>query len=233
MALQSLFKKLPLLPVCPTSAIKTLEVERKFLPTNDSIARLRANSGKPVFRFHQALGIKHTHDIYYDREGILMSKGIYVRLRDGQWEAKVRQGGDYTNSRFAEYQGHDDVGHIVKDVFSTISEESGSWKKALVPVADLKTKREEWDADGFRICVDEVDQEGFEHRVGEVELCEEIEVDETTDEETIGKEMDERIEKFMKEHEWAFPATSGKVVGKLSAYFLWKNSLCTKKRKHW
>ena len=74
-----------------TKAARVLEVERKFLPTATSISLLRTNTGKPPFRSFESLGVSHTHDVYYDRENVLLSQGIYVRRRNGNWEAKVRQ----------------------------------------------------------------------------------------------------------------------------------------------
>jgi hypothetical protein len=74
-----------------TKATRVLEVERKFLPTATSISILRANTGKPAFESFKPLGVSHTHDVYYDRNNALLSRGIYVRRRDENWEAKIRQ----------------------------------------------------------------------------------------------------------------------------------------------
>lgn len=74
-----------------TKATRVLEVERKFLPTATSISLLRANTSKPAFESFKPLGVSHTHDVYYDCNNALLSRGIYVRRRDGNWEAKIRQ----------------------------------------------------------------------------------------------------------------------------------------------
>ncbi|KAF2798526.1 hypothetical protein K505DRAFT_224118, partial [Melanomma pulvis-pyrius CBS 109.77] len=196
-----------------------LEVERKFLPNKSSMSRLRASEGNPPFRSFKPLGVCHMHDVYYDSNDMLLSQGIYVRLRNGTWEAKVRQGGNYTNSQFREYEGEEGIVEIVKRAWEMRDgngqeikgyEKTDTVLQRLKPIAEFKTKREEWAIDGFRVVVDQAD---FGHTVGEVELCFDVE----NEGEEVGLEMDEKIEEFMKEHIWAFP--EGKAVGKLTAYW--------------
>lgn len=205
-----------------TKPAHILEVERKFLPTKSSISRLRANEGNPPFGSFKPLGVCHTHDVYYDRNNMLLSQGIYVRLRNRAWEAKVRQGGDYTNSQFREYEGEEGVVEIVKRAWEMLEGNGREFKgyektdtilQGLKPIAEFKTKRAEWAIDGFRVVVDQAD---FGHTVGEVELCFDVE----NEGEEVGLEMDEKIEGFMKGNAWAFP--EGKAMGKLAAYWQWK-----------
>ncbi|KAF2464882.1 uncharacterized protein BDR25DRAFT_203655, partial [Lindgomyces ingoldianus] len=198
-----------------------LEVERKFLPTAESIARLRANLDQPRFRNICELGTCKIHEIYYDRNDWLSSQGIYVRLRNGKWEAKVRKGGDYTNSRFEEYDDVEEIRSVVREALDKTGGYADTWQMGLSPMAEFKTQRESWDVNGFRVVIDEAD---FGYTVGEVELCQSL-GDNTgpamptngLELEQTGLELDSRIETFMKEFEWAFP--NGKVMGKLSAYF--------------
>jgi hypothetical protein len=82
--------------------IRRLEVERKFLVTPVAVSYLRSNSGGSRFKKHESLGKQTTQDTYYDRNGLLFSKGVYIRRRNGHWEAKIRTDGDFINSAFTE-----------------------------------------------------------------------------------------------------------------------------------
>jgi thiamine-triphosphatase len=160
-----------------------------------------------------------------------MDQGIYVRLRNGKWEAKARQAGGFVNSQFAEYKGFEDVDALVQEAFGGRIE--GQFLYSLHRIAEFSTRREKWDIAGFEVVVDETD---FGHTVGEVELCEWVERQpEESDENhkrnirAMGMMMDMRIEPFMKEHRQVFPplpsGTHPKPVGKLSAYFAWKKKM--------
>jgi thiamine-triphosphatase len=93
--------------------IHRLEVERKFLVTPVAISYLRSNSGGSRFKKHESLGKQTTQDTYYDRNGLLFSKGVYIRRRNGHWEAKIRTGGDFINSAFTEVDGNNAVKEIM------------------------------------------------------------------------------------------------------------------------
>ncbi|KAF2262326.1 hypothetical protein CC78DRAFT_534825 [Lojkania enalia] len=210
-------------------SLHVLEVERKFAPTTESLARLRANNGEPRFALHHPLPIIDLHDIYYDCGNTLMRKGIYVRLRNGKWGAKVRVGGDYINSRFKEYHGVGEVENILRGVGNTKDKFQGARVTDLLPVVEFKAKRESWNIDGFKVVVDEVD---FGHRVGEVELCQSFDLSarfalskDGRGMEKAGEKMDFKIETFMQVHKWAFPKQEGEVMGKLTAYFRWKDKV--------
>ncbi|KAK8120251.1 hypothetical protein PG999_004371 [Apiospora kogelbergensis] len=162
-----------------------------------------------------------THDIYYDRDGLLFSKGVYVRRRDGRWEAKIRAGGDYINSAFMEIDGIQAVERAVKNIMVLPGFRS-DLEEMLVPCADFVTDRESWMIDGkFKVDVDSTD---FGHIVGEVELTRILEHgmgrqdEEAREMLAILKEtMNQDIEAFMLCYPQIFPV--GRAVGKLSAYF--------------
>ncbi|KAH8803477.1 CYTH-like domain-containing protein [Xylogone sp. PMI_703] len=203
--------------------VHRLEVERKFLPTPAAVSYLRSNGGGSGFKEYQDLGRQTTQDTYYDRKGFLFSKGVYIRRRNGYWEAKIRSGGNFINSAFKEVDGND----AVKDVIGkhiTISSDSFSIEEVLEPCAEFVTERESWMLDGrFKVDIDETD---FGHIVGEVELTETLErVSSEHDgkgekeESRLKEEMDQDIETFMQSYPRAFPP--GRPLGKLSAYFDW------------
>lgn len=105
---------------------RILEVERKFKPTPESIQLLRRNFGVPPFQLFWYRGSKKIHDIYFDifdhhsrdkthkpGTGILMSHGVYVRLRNWEWQAKLRVDGNFTQSQFVELRGEKAVGDAI------------------------------------------------------------------------------------------------------------------------
>ena len=196
-----------------------LEVERKFCSL--SVENLVANTGHPPFKTVHALAQRTIHDVYYDDPSrSLIKAGIYVRLRNGSWEAKVKRGGDFTNSMFEELSGPDLVRRCVQDV---TGKEPSSEKDffGLNPIAILSTVRQSWIADGeFKIVFDAM---SFGHTVGEVELQEDFHPSATANalkEQEIREkmtEMDKRIEAFMNRYHWAF--RPGVPKGKLTAYF--------------
>ncbi|KAH7122383.1 CYTH-like domain-containing protein [Dendryphion nanum] len=204
----------------PATKLRYLEVERKFLPTTSSISLLHTNAGTPPFRSHRYIGRSRSHDVYFDKGGLLMRAGIYLRQRNGTWEAKDRLGGNYKNSQFEEKT---DVQEIQVLARSILDGERGrrdglvfDFKAELDPVAEFKTVREEWEVDGgIKVVLDEAD---FGCVVGEVEICESMKREEMQDKVPV---LNERIDGFMKKYEWAFPR-DGEVVGKLEAWFRWK-----------
>lgn len=198
-----------------------VEVERKFRCDSGSIDRFNTNCGEPAFRGLKYLGRRTFEDVYYDRNETLSSHGVWVRRRNGRWQAKVRQGGDYTNSQFGELSEPQEIAQMIRKC----NLEAGSPSKdfGLQKSAQYTTTRETWKADDkFEIVLDTTD---FGHSVGEVELQQ---VTETSGDgelplaarQAMAKEMDCQIEAFMRQYSWAFP--SGKPVGKLSAYYAWK-----------
>jgi thiamine-triphosphatase len=147
--------------------IRRLEVERKFLVTPIAVSCLRSNSGGSRFKKRESLGKQTTQDTYYDRNGLLFSKGVYIRRRNGHWEAKIRAGGDFINSAFTEVDSNKTVKEVIEQNL-TVSADGLSIEEMLEPCADFVTERESWIMDGrFKVDVDTTD---FGHVVGEVEL---------------------------------------------------------------
>ena len=195
-----------------------LEVERKFCSL--AVEDLVANTGQPPFKIVHALSQRTIHDVYYDDPSrSLIKAGIWVRRRDGFWEAKVKRGGDFTNSMFEELSGPDLVQRCVRDVTGRETSEKDFF--GLDAIATLSTVRQSWIADGeFKIVFDAMN---FGHTVGEVELEEDFHFSATANtskEHQIREkmtEMDKRIEMFMNRYHWAF--RPGVPKGKLMAYF--------------
>lgn len=199
---------------------RRIEVERKFLVTPVSLSYLRSNGGDSRFKKHESLGKQTTHDIYYDRDSSLFSKGIYIRRRNGDWEAKIRTGGDFINSAFTEIDGSDLVKKVVERNL-VVSTDGLNIEELLEPCADFVTERESWILDDkFKV---DVDATNFGHTVGEVELTHTVSVHdehgeiEEEKEKELREKMDREIEAFMQGYPQAFPA--GRPLGKLSAYF--------------
>ncbi|KAE8353773.1 CYTH-like domain-containing protein [Aspergillus coremiiformis] len=194
-----------------------LEVERKF--PGLAVKRLLIDGGFPPFRTLQYCGTKSFHDIYYDKAGLLSSKGVWVRQRDGDWQAKVRIGGDYNNSKFEELSTPLDISHYLEKLTGLKNYERNNF--GLTQMASFSTLRESWLADkDFAIVQDVTD---FGHRVGEVELECRIDhiggLDSDVERSRVLKmaEMDQRIAVFMQRYSWAFG--NGEAKGKLTAYF--------------
>jgi len=195
-----------------------LEVERKFCSL--AVEDLVANTGQPPFKIVHALAQRTIHDVYYDDPSrSLIKAGIWVRRRNGFWEAKVKRGGDFTNSKFEELSGPGLVQRCVQAVTGKEAREKDFF--GLDAIATLSTVRQSWIADGeFKIVFDAMD---FGHTVGEVELEEKFNFSATANaskEHQIQEkmtEMDERIGVFMNRYHWAF--RPGAPKGKLMAYF--------------
>jgi len=194
-----------------------LEVERKFRCDVGSFARINQNKGVPRFRQLHYIGSSTFTDNYYDKNDLLTSKGIWIRQRDDTWQAKIRQGGNFTNSQFEEVTGRDDVFDLVRRHIGRAAVQNANALGIGLPLmAAIGTQRHTWTADGtFMIVVDTTD---FGHVVGEVELERQVVgSSDGTDNSYLRNKMDREIEAFMQRYPWAFPP--GKVFGKLSAFF--------------
>ncbi|KAF1994236.1 hypothetical protein P154DRAFT_557377 [Amniculicola lignicola CBS 123094] len=194
-----------------------LEVERKFCSL--AVPELTSSNGSPPFKNIQSLGRQMIHDVYYDRSSKLSSGGVWVRQRNGRWEAKVKKGGNYTNSRFEELSDPQGISQCVKDLTGVRCTEQEHF--GLQRIATLTTARKTWMADNeFKIVLDTMD---FGHSVGEVELQQQTTFTATTSlfveqqKQRKMQEMDDRIAKFMEQYSWAF--CRGVPKGKLTAYF--------------
>ena len=188
-----------------------LEVERKFRRL--AVETLTQNGGTPPFQSLRALPTKTIHDVYYDKADVLYKAGTWVRKRNGAWEAKIRKGGDFTNSRFEELSDARDIAACVRGITDVHTAEGQNF--GLERMAEFTTARQTWVADGefviVRDCTD------FGHEVGEVELQVELEGATEAEKKRMMGEMDGRIVRFMDRYAWAF--ARGKPVGKLVAYF--------------
>ncbi|KAH8197333.1 hypothetical protein TruAng_008499 [Truncatella angustata] len=200
--------------------IRQLEVERKFLATPSAISYLRSNGEGSRFKKYKSLGVQINHDVYYDRDGVLFSKGVYIRRRNGHWEAKIRTGGNFINSAFREIGGDKAVTEVVQKNL-TVTADGAGIEKLLEPCAEFITDRESWIIDGkFRVDVDTTD---FGHTVGEVELTAFLQSasgeqgEEQEEEKNLREKMNQEIKAFMQTYPPAFP--TGRPIGKLSAYF--------------
>lgn len=180
-----------------------IEVERKFKFDARTHDQFRTNIGMPRFRALQALGRSSFEDVYFDRDDILSSRGVWVRKRGEKWEAKVctrpRTGNAemetmplFVNSQVEEISDVAEIARVVQDAFlrnlnshdtttSTCIESgaplslSASTCFGLSPMARFTTFREAWKVDGrFNVVFDSTD---FGHAVGEVELEVELEMD--------------------------------------------------------
>ncbi|KAK2853338.1 hypothetical protein FQN49_005171 [Arthroderma sp. PD_2] len=217
----------------PTTVLRlrrsVIEVERKFSCGPESKEIFRSNKGLPPFRNIQYVGQRTFEDTYFDCQRLLTTNGIWVRRRNGAWQAKVRtdhSNSTYTNSRFEELSKPSEILKLVqsfrREVGYLPTEESGCdvRNSGLEVMARFTTYRDIWKFDErFEVVLDRTD---FGHWVGEVELQQEVNVD---DDETKAlaqrhaksAEMDEDIQSFMEHYRWAFPVDNP--VGKLSAYF--------------
>ncbi|KAK1147868.1 hypothetical protein N8T08_000382 [Aspergillus melleus] len=192
-----------------------LEVERKFRCL--AVTNLLHYESIPPFQSIEYRGKKTFHDVYYDDSSFLSSKGVWVRQRNGHWQAKIRRGGDYNKSKFEELSGHDQIFRYLAQLPGYTRNIEGE-TFGLSQMAAFTTLRKRWVANKeFNIVQDATD---FGHTVGEVELECQFKYD-GDDLELYRRlkmaEMDERITMFMQRYAWAF--CPGVPKGKLTAYF--------------
>lgn len=193
-----------------------LEVERKFHSL--SVRELTQYGGLPHFKSLRRQPKQIIRDSYYDKSNALSTTGAWIRNRDGEWQAKIRKGGNFTNSRFEELSSTDDIAAYIKRTTGIDGGEAVNF--GLYPIAAFSTTRETWVADDeFQIVLDTMD---FGHQVGEIELqktlvSEDGNVPTEKQKQTELQIMDEKIVEFMKTYAWAF--SPGEPKGKLTAYF--------------
>lgn len=255
-----------------TPAIAHLEVERKFNVTPLLLSRLREADSKQKTQDDQATGSKFSrksntfiNDAYYDCLDLLSSKGIWVRKRTeldigggmafvgdpsrttiatstAKWEAKIRLGGDYSNSEFEEMTGEAEVRKAVEQYLS--------WND-LAQTVVLSTLRKTWTAIDVvsaeagqatgeaLVVVDKIssvitrEETGkemeYSYSIGELEITRdidlsgEVEADQAKKAETTAK-MGSQLEKWMERHGELFP-TSPSPLGKLTAFYAWREKM--------
>lgn len=195
----------------PTIRQTVLEVERKF--SHLRIYPFKADGGSPPFHTLAYHGTETFCDKYFDHHNRLSAAGTWVRRRNGHWESKIRQAGDYTNSQFQEIQ---DLAEISRHVYSITKISGQSCNDfGLSKMAEFVTYREKWIADErFEVVLDNTD---FGHTVGEIELKELKNVRPGIEAQACCKLLDQEIEAFMRRYSWAF--SSAPPIGKLTAYF--------------
>lgn len=192
------------------SRVIRLEVERKFAAFRTSPRDLRA--GDPQFLSLKYLGQQILHDKYYDRQDLLSEHGLWLRQRNGEWQMKIRKGGDRLNSQFQETLDHQAIARAVQSLICKKTSALDNF--GLVLLADITTTRKSWIADrDFRIVLDRTD---FGHMVGEVELEVEVNIRGDNQAEAVMRETDSRIARFLDRYKWAF--SDAPPIGKLSAY---------------
>lgn len=194
-----------------------LEVERKFRSL--AVQELTTNSGRPAFRSLRSLGQTTIHDVYYDRSSLLSTAGVWVRQRNGEWEAKIKKGGDFINSRFEEVSDPGDISRCISDTIGGPCLKHEQF--GLGQIAAFVTTRKAWIADDeFQIVLDMTD---FGHTVGEVELQQQGRPSAATgmsleqEKQEAMQKLDDKISRFMDRYAWAF--CPGTPKGKLTAYF--------------
>lgn len=200
--------------------IANLEVERKFV--NLTAKNLTLDGGSPHFRTLTAFRPQAFTDVYYDdKSNMLSSNGVWLRERDGNWQAKIRLGGDFNNSKFEEVTDLLEISRRLRALLGAKISDGPDDHFGLDILATLSTVRRSWLADGeFKIVLDTTD---FGHTVGEVELERSIQfhtkvgLDVAQQKEAKMKEMDKMITRFMDHYSWAF--CPGVPKGKLTAYF--------------
>ena len=199
-------------------------------------------------------------DTYYDFHGRLVSKGIWIRRRRSrviegdemhrtptvewstEWSAKVRIGGDYTDSQFLEIQGKPEVDSLVaQHLQSAITDD-------LDTTAELETHRKAWmvkeiperaaNSKGkISIVLDTVTSpeevihapSQFLHHIGDVEMSCEVTGGNTMGyhevvRQRVAEGMRKTIDEFMVRHGVLFQ-TSPKPKDKPSVYSEWKGGM--------
>lgn len=206
-----------------------VEVERKFCPNEHSYQYLATNGyDKKRTRIH---------DIYYDSYGQLFQLGVYLRLRNGEWEGKISVSGNYIDSVCTEIFGADVVKEVIKHNLK-ISTDGKTIQELLKPCAEFVTDRQSWTlADctttptptltptfqgKLSVVIDESHSPSpggnpdFKHIVGEVEWTAPLFGECTQREKHLERIGKEKVEAVMGAHPQAFPKCG---AGKLTVYF--------------
>jgi thiamine-triphosphatase len=156
--------------------------------------------------------------------GLLSSAGVWVRQRNGTWQAKVKRSGNFTNFSFEELSDPHQIPECSTDVTSVVTTEQDRF--GLGCIAAFSTTQRAWRADGeFTIVLDNAD---FGHTVGEVELQRELSLEVARNACIEEKKprmmhgMDEKIASNMEHRLWVL--CQGPPVGRLTAYFARRNT---------
>ncbi|RPB26809.1 hypothetical protein L211DRAFT_820644 [Terfezia boudieri ATCC MYA-4762] len=189
------------------------EIEQKFTFDRHLLPLLRKNSGKPPFTHLSPFKQTSFHDAYYDNNARVLSMNpsgaIWLRKRDGEWQAKVTKGvnENYQKASYQEVSTLSEIEKLIGNYLPGCPGEKSNF--GLQPYCRFVTDRTEFTAnERFTVALDTTD---FGHDVGEVEIiAKEGEGD---------KQVMTEIEKFVEEYQWFFKSGKGKPKGKMTAYF--------------
>ncbi|KAI9736470.1 MAG: hypothetical protein M1818_006204 [Claussenomyces sp. TS43310] len=196
-----------------------LEFEHKFIVNPSLVPRFRLNQGHPRFRQFAPQGTRRFLDEYYDggTSGTeLARRGLWVRRRDGIWEAKQRRGGDFVRSIFHETRDVREIRRLIASHVRGVGAAQAGPERdfGLRCICRYRTDREMFLVDKrFSVVLDGTD---FGHLVGEVEVME-MEMERQRHGSPGGLQG---IEAFMRRYEWFFAVGGGaRPKGKMTAYF--------------
>ena len=131
-----------------------IEVEKKFQPTEEQLAKLLKDS---IF-----LKEVTNHDVIYDYPDYrLISKSIRLRLRNGKFELKTSN----ENAGYASLEIENEA--EIKKYFNITSSIADFVKENLIEGMNIKTFRKKFKKGDFVIDVDELD---FGYKCVEIEL---------------------------------------------------------------
>ncbi|GAW14920.1 hypothetical protein ANO14919_043250 [Xylariales sp. No.14919] len=206
-------------------------------------------------------------DTYYDTQGDQLSNlGLWVRQRhvqhlpletsqenivhslkdrdSSQWNAKLRLGGHFNNSQFAEFDGKENVSDQVLQITNQKTK-----LEDLHVVSDLQTLRSSWEVTHLAGDIipestitmvldevteaqakgDELSKPAFTHTIAELESFEELvtegkdSAEHEAERTKLAVQRMEELKEFMLANAALFPTTP-KPIGKLTAYYTWKNT---------
>jgi thiamine-triphosphatase len=222
-----------------------LEIEQKFTLLPSLVQAFHLNKGVPQFTSIKSLGTVSFNDAYFeDKDSQIFSRnGIWIRKRDGIWEAKRRptankdgnlsdkkgilqntqklQSGDserasYNRTAFEEIRDHQRIQSLVNDYIPNSGDATQNF--GLDAFCQFRTNRKTYLVDNkFSVMLDET---SFGHSSGEVEVEVDIDLTEGKGKDAAIEKAHEDIGNFLDKYSWFFRAGGAeKPKGKLTAYF--------------
>jgi hypothetical protein len=209
----------------------TLSVERRFAPTQDSLACLVSNDSDVPFLKHDFLGRHVIKDFYildHMKEEYMKdeqrSQRYLLRVRNGKFEAKIETLGIGKGNTYANVYGEKSVKRLFRSTPS-----NDSWRDGLDPFGWMRTIRKGWELDGFKVAIDHTlfgswlwgkaiyPQKPF--RIGKVELVKPWSATKTK--KLDAQDMDRKIDEFLNQHQRIFPGSGAAIDGKVEAFNKW------------